>query len=96
VAVWLFVAFRRGRGPKTRYDQEYEEPLGTVEFRVSCTVKHRNRSPGCGAAAFGSLTKIGEAFRKAGNTDPRCAMAHWGLAMTEYHQLWEPYAGPAE
>jgi tetratricopeptide (TPR) repeat protein len=23
-------------------------------------------------------------------------MAHWGLAMTEYHQLWEPYAGPEE
>ncbi len=23
-------------------------------------------------------------------------MAHWGLAMTDYHQLWEPYAGPAE
>jgi tetratricopeptide (TPR) repeat protein len=23
-------------------------------------------------------------------------MAHWGLAMTEYHQLWDPHAGPAE
>jgi hypothetical protein len=23
-------------------------------------------------------------------------MAHWGLAMTEYHQMWEPYPGPAE
>src|SRR5437660_6043062 len=23
-------------------------------------------------------------------------MAHWGLAMTEYHQLWDPWPGPAE
>ena len=23
-------------------------------------------------------------------TDPSCAMAHWGIAMTYFHQLWEP------
>src|SRR5258708_26714708 len=23
-------------------------------------------------------------------------MAHWGLGMKGYHQLWEPYSGPAE
>jgi tetratricopeptide (TPR) repeat protein len=68
-----------------------------VEFRVSCT-----------AGAQGSFTRgvallhsfayeeSAEAFRDAAASDPRCAMAHWGLAMTEYHQLWEPYAGPAE
>jgi tetratricopeptide (TPR) repeat protein len=22
--------------------------------------------------------------------DPQCAIAHWGIAMTHYHQLWEP------
>jgi hypothetical protein len=22
--------------------------------------------------------------------DPQCAMAHWGIAMTYFHQLWEP------
>jgi tetratricopeptide (TPR) repeat protein len=71
--------------------------LGKVEFRVSCTAEAQE-SFTRGVALLHSFTyeESAEAFRKAGETDPRCAMAHWGLAMTEYHQLWEPYAGPAE
>jgi len=71
--------------------------LGTVEFRVSCTVEAQE-SFTRGVALLHSFTyeESAEAFRKAAATDPRCAMAHWGLAMTEYHQLWEPHAGPAE
>jgi len=51
-----------------------------------------------GVALLHSFTyeESAEAFRDAAARDPHCAMAHWGLAMTEYHQLWEPYAGPAE
>ena len=71
--------------------------LGKVEFRVSCTAEAQE-SFTRGVALLHSFTyeESAEAFRKAAVTDPRCAMAHWGLAMTEYHQLWEPYAGPAE
>jgi hypothetical protein len=71
--------------------------LGEVEFRVSCTAEAQE-SFTRGVALLHSFTyeESAEAFRKASATDPRCAMAHWGLAMTEYHQLWEPYAGPAE
>jgi len=36
------------------------------------------------------------AFRDAAAKDLHCAMPHGGLAMTEYQQVWEPYAGPAE
>ena len=72
------------------------EALGTVEFRVSCTADAQ-KSFTRGVALLHSFTyeESAEAFRNAAK-DPRCAMAHWGLAMTEYHQLWEPYAGPAE
>jgi len=72
-------------------------PLGTVEFRVSCTAEAQE-SFTRGVALLHSFTyeESAEAFRKAAAVDPRCAMAQWGLAMTEYHQLWEPYAGPAE
>jgi tetratricopeptide (TPR) repeat protein len=71
--------------------------LGTVEFRVSCTSEAQN-SFTRGVALLHSFTyeESAQAFRKAAASDSRCAMAHWGLAMTEYHQLWEPYAGPAE
>src|SRR3989441_464743 len=71
--------------------------LGTVEFRVSCTAEAQV-SFTRGVALLHSFTyeESAAAFRDAAAKDPHCAMAHWGLAMTEYHQLWEPYAGPAE
>jgi len=31
-----------------------------------------------------------EAFHSVAAHDPGCAMAHWGIAMTHFHQLWEP------
>jgi len=51
-----------------------------------------------GVALLHSFTygESAEAFREAAARDPHCAMAHWGLAMTEYHQMWEPWPGPAE
>ena len=29
-------------------------------------------------------------FTKAADTDPGCAIAHWGVAMANYHPLWAP------
>src|SRR5260370_11835855 len=74
-----------------------EGSLGTVEFQVSCTAEAQE-SFTRGVALLHSFTyeESAEAFRVAAAKDPRCAMALWGMAMTEYHQLWQPYAGPAE
>jgi tetratricopeptide (TPR) repeat protein len=71
--------------------------LGTVEFRVSCTAAAQELFTR-GVALLHSFTyeESAKAFRESGARDPRCAMAHWGLAMTEYHQMWEPWPGPAE
>ncbi len=71
--------------------------LGTVEFRISCTAKAQE-SFTRGVALLHSFTygESAEAFREAAARDPRCAMAHWGLAMTEYHQMWEQWPGPPE
>jgi tetratricopeptide (TPR) repeat protein len=32
-------------------------------------------------------------FADVANRDPNCAMAHWGRAMTHYHQLWDVPVG---
>jgi tetratricopeptide (TPR) repeat protein len=71
--------------------------LGRVDFRVSCNAAAQE-SFTRGLALLHSFTyeESAEAFRDAAANDSRCAMAHWGLAMTEYHQLWDPHAGPAE
>jgi tetratricopeptide (TPR) repeat protein len=72
-------------------------PLGSVDFRVSCNAAAQG-SFTRGLALLHSFTyeESAEAFRDAAAKDPRCAMAHWGLAMTEYQQLWDPHPGPAE
>jgi hypothetical protein len=35
-----------------------------------------------------------EQFRTVAKDDPQCGMAHWGIAMTHFHQLWEPPIPP--
>ena len=99
--VWTFCLLLLPNGRLARKQEhgthEAKGSLGTVQFRVSCTAEAQE-SFTRGVALLHSFTyeESAGAFRDAAASDPRCAMAHWGLAMTEYHQLWEPYPGPAE
>ncbi len=99
--VWAFcfLLLSNGRVASAQEHGAHEArgALGTVEFRVSC-IAEAQESFTRGVALLHSFTyeESAKAFREAAARDPRCAMAHWGLAMTEYHQLWEPYPGPAE
>lgn len=40
--------------------------------------------------------KAREAFQQAAGTDPRCAMAHWGVAVTLFQPLWPTRPSPAD
>lgn len=96
---FAFVLLLSGRIANARQHAAHEakETLGTVEFPVSCTAEAQ-QSFTRGVALLHSFTydESEEAFRAAAAKDTQCAMAHWGLAMTQYHQLWEPHAGPEE
>ena len=37
-----------------------------------------------------------QAFERVASIDPRCAMAHWGVAMTLFQPLWPTRPGPAQ
>jgi len=98
---WSFCVLLLAHG-RFANGQEHEHhqatgSLGTVEFQVSCSSEAQT-SFTRGVALLHSFTyeESAAAFQDAAAKDSHCAMAHWGLAMTEYHQLWEPYAGPAE
>ncbi len=72
------------------------EKLGKVSFPISCAPAVQepfNR----GVALLHSFayTAAENAFQGVAELDPRCAMAHWGIAMTYFHQLWEPPIAPA-
>ena len=67
------------------------EKLGKVSFPISCAPAVQepfNR----GVALLHSFayTAAENAFQRVAEVDPRCAMAHWGMAMTYFQQLWEP------
>ena len=68
---------------------EPSEKLGRVSFAVSCTPaaqKQFNRA----VAWLHSFEyeEAEKAFTEVATTDPRCGMAYWGVAMSNYHPLW--------
>ena len=71
------------------------EKLGTVSFPISCAPAVQ-QSFNRGVALLHSFAydAAEDAFRNVALQDPRCAMAHWGVAMTHFHQLWSPPLPP--
>jgi hypothetical protein len=68
------------------------EKLGTVVFPTSCTPEVQKRFVRSVALLHSfAYSAAGEAFQEVARADAECAMAHWGVAMSYYHQLWEPW-----
>lgn len=69
--------------------------LGTVDFPVSCAAPARVEFERA-VALLHHMTypRAREAFQHVAEVDPRCAMAHWGFAMTLFQPLWPTRPGP--
>jgi tetratricopeptide (TPR) repeat protein len=67
-----------------------QEQLGTVHFPVSCTPEAQKTFEK-GVALLHSFwyEEAEKTFLEVEKQDPRCAMAHWGVAMSLWHQLWD-------
>jgi hypothetical protein len=63
--------------------------LGTVVFPVSCSPDVQKPFER-GVALLHSFwyEEAEKEFQQVATDDPRCAMAHWGAAMSLWHQLW--------
>ncbi len=77
------------------HDHGVPDKLGTVSFPVSCAPivqQDFNRS----VALLHSFAYLAaqSSFQNVARLDPGCAMAHWGVAMSLFHQLWEPHLSP--
>jgi tetratricopeptide (TPR) repeat protein len=67
------------------------EKLGTVSFPTSCAPSVASDFERSVALLHSfAYTASEQAFQKVAVADPKCAMAHWGIAMSYYHQLWSP------
>ena len=67
-----------------------DDHLGTVSFSVSCSAqvqKPFNR----GVALLHDFwyAEARPQFERIAKSDPACAMAHWGIAMSVFHQIWD-------
>jgi tetratricopeptide (TPR) repeat protein len=78
------------------HDHPPPEKLGTVSFATSCKPETNQEFNRAVALLHSFAYKAAEeAFQRVTQQDPQCAIAHWGIAMTHYHPLWEPVLPPA-
>src|SRR5689334_21332876 len=67
------------------------EQLGKVSFPISCLpVVQQPFERGVALLHSFAYSAAESAFRTVAQKDARCAMAHWGIAMSYFHQLWDP------
>jgi tetratricopeptide (TPR) repeat protein len=77
------------------FAQEHEHPvpekLGLVKFPTSCSPKvQKDFERGVALLHSFAYSAAEKAFRDVAKADPKCAIAHWGIAMTYFHPLWPP------
>jgi hypothetical protein len=78
------------------HDHPAPETLGTVSFPVSCKAEVQQEFNRAVALLHSFAYATAEnAFQSVAEQDRQCAMAHWGIAMSHFHQLWDPPLPPA-
>ena len=62
-----------------------------MDFPVTCSAAAQSQFNRAVALLHSfAYTESEKAFGEVLAIDPTCAMGHWGVAMSFYHQLWEP------
>src|ERR1017187_4397883 len=93
----LLLAFSPSLDAQEAHSHSAPEKLGKVSFPISCLPAVQQQfDRGVALLHSFAYTPAENAFRGVAELDPRCAMAHWGVAMTYFHQLWEPPIAPAK
>ncbi len=72
-----------------------DKQFGSVEFEISCNDKvKKDFNLGIELLHSFEYDEAEKVFAKIIDADPGCAMAYWGVAMSNYHPLWTPPTGP--
>jgi hypothetical protein len=67
------------------------EKLGVVSFPISCQPEVQQQfDRGVALLHSFAYADARSAFQAVAAQDERCAIAHWGIAMTYFRQLWDP------
>src|SRR5436305_11363260 len=97
----FFVMCMASHGQSSVATHEHEHPvpekLGTVQFPTSCASQEQKKFERAVALLHSFAYSAAEkAFTDIAKADPKCAMAHWGIAMTYFHPLWPPPIAEAD
>src|ERR1041384_1198890 len=66
------------------------DQLGKVNFPTTCSSDVQPTiEKGLALLHSFQYKESEQTFTEAGTREPKCAMAHWGRAMSRYHQLWD-------
>lgn len=85
------------RAATSEVNSSTNKASGTVDFHVSCSPQAQAEFNQA-VALLHHMTYLPArtAFERVVNIDPRCAMAHWGIAMTLFQPLWPTRPSPEE
>jgi tetratricopeptide (TPR) repeat protein len=72
------------------HDHGLPEKLGKVSFPVTCApAVQSDFNRGIALLHSFAYAPANASFQRVATADPNCAMAHWAIAMTLFHQLWD-------
>ncbi len=72
-------------------DHSHSPQLGKLSFESSCTPEAQAvLERALGWLHSFEYQEAERTFAAAAAADPGCAIAHWGVAMSQYHPLWAP------
>jgi len=96
ILLTLLFIFPPSLDAQEEHSHSAPQKLGKVRFQISCLpAVQKPFDRGVALLHSFAYTAAEEAFRGVAELDPRCAMAHWGIAMTQFHKLWDPPLSPA-
>ena len=93
-AAFTLALFSSGANAAAPHDHH---SLGHVEFPISCS-EPAQESFNRAMALLHHMTypQAREAFEEIAKSEPECAMAHWGVAMTLFQPLWPTRPSPGD
>jgi len=78
-----------------QHNHSSPEKLGTVSFATSCRPEvQQDFNRGVALLHSFDYAVAENMFKRVAEQDAQCAMAHWGVAMSYFHELWEPAIAP--
>jgi tetratricopeptide (TPR) repeat protein len=90
-ALTVFACASGLRAQEAHQHQHGAEELGHVNFPISCNVSAQKQFNRAAAwlHSFG-YEEADKAFEAVTVVDPKCGMAYWGIAMSQFHPIWAP------